>query len=99
MQNGKSITGKLFGYSQWGPLGKLAQLVPDADVISSAQQLAEQAVRFPQVWQESVLAGISVFLSDSNSFYRLNGVPRQGFSRKKLSAAWELFSLMKAHGM
>ena len=30
-----------------------------------------------------------VWLPDCNPFYRLNGVPRQGFSRKKLSAEWD----------
>ncbi len=46
VENSKRITGKLFGYAQWGPCRKLAQMASEADVISSAQQLAEQAVRF-----------------------------------------------------
>ena len=46
VENSKRITGKLFGYAQWGPWRKLAQMASEADVIRSAQQLAEQAVRF-----------------------------------------------------
>jgi len=46
VENSKAITGKLFGYAQWGPWRKLAQMASEADVISSAEQLAEQAVRF-----------------------------------------------------
>ena len=46
LQNSERITGKLFGYAQWGPWRKLAQMASEADVISSARQLAEQAVRF-----------------------------------------------------
>ena len=46
VENSKRVTGKLFGYAQWGPWRKLAQMASEADVISSAQQLAEQAVRF-----------------------------------------------------
>jgi hypothetical protein len=46
VENSKSITGKLFGYAQWGPWRRLAQMASEADVISSAEQLSEQAVRF-----------------------------------------------------
>ncbi len=44
--NSRRITGKLFGYAQWKPWRKLAQMVSEAEVISSALQLAGQAVRF-----------------------------------------------------
>ena len=40
------ITGKLFGYAQWGPWRKLADKVSDADAIASVQQLARDATRF-----------------------------------------------------
>jgi predicted amidohydrolase YtcJ len=39
------ITGKLFGYSQWGPWRRLARGVSDADAIASMQQLARDAIR------------------------------------------------------
>ncbi len=42
----RRITGKLFGYAQWRPWSRLARTASEADVIASARQLAEQAVRF-----------------------------------------------------
>jgi predicted amidohydrolase YtcJ len=42
----RRITGKLFGYAQWGPWRRLAREASDADAIASAQQLAQEAVRF-----------------------------------------------------
>lgn len=46
VEHSKQITGKLFGYAQWGPWRRLALMASETEVISSAQQLAEQAVRF-----------------------------------------------------
>jgi len=45
VEHSKQITGKLFGYAQWRPWRRLAQMASETEVISSAQQLAEQAVR------------------------------------------------------
>jgi predicted amidohydrolase YtcJ len=42
----RRITGKLFGYAQWGPWRTLAAEATDADAIASAEQLARDAVRF-----------------------------------------------------
>ena len=42
----KRITGKFFGYAQWPHWRKLAHQASDQDAIDSAQQLAEQAIRF-----------------------------------------------------
>ncbi len=42
----RQVTGKLFGYAQWGPWRRLAQEVSDSDAIASMQQLAEEALRF-----------------------------------------------------
>jgi predicted amidohydrolase YtcJ len=42
----KRITGKLFGYAQWRPWAKLARQASDAEAINSAQQLAQEAIRF-----------------------------------------------------
>jgi predicted amidohydrolase YtcJ len=42
----RRITGKLFGYAQWGPWRRLAAQASDADAIASVQQLAQDALRF-----------------------------------------------------
>jgi predicted amidohydrolase YtcJ len=42
----KRITGKLFGYAQWRPWARLAAQASETDAIASAQQLAQEAVRF-----------------------------------------------------
>ena len=46
LEGSKRITGKLFGYAQWRPWSRLAQVASHAEVIASTQQLAERAVRF-----------------------------------------------------
>ena len=40
----RRITGKLFGYAQWGPWSRVAESASDAEVIDSARQLAAQAI-------------------------------------------------------
>ena len=42
----RRITGKLFGYAQWGPWRRLARGVSDEDAIASVQRLAHDAIRF-----------------------------------------------------
>jgi predicted amidohydrolase YtcJ len=42
----KRITGKLFGYAQWKPWRRLATEASDADIVSSARQLGQEASRF-----------------------------------------------------
>ena len=42
----RRITGKLFGYAQWGPWRRLADLASEAEAIASAQQLAQEALRY-----------------------------------------------------
>lgn len=39
------ITGKLFGYSQWGPWRRLADSTPAAEAVADAQQMADEAIR------------------------------------------------------
>jgi predicted amidohydrolase YtcJ len=46
VEGSKRITGKLFGYAQWRPWSRLAHAASDADAISSARQLADEAIRF-----------------------------------------------------
>ncbi len=39
------ITGKLFGYAQWGPWRRLADRTPASEAVADAQQLAREAIR------------------------------------------------------
>src|SRR5215469_12361274 len=42
----RRVTGKLFGYAQWGPWRRLADRASEADAIASAERLAQEALRF-----------------------------------------------------
>jgi predicted amidohydrolase YtcJ len=40
------ITGKLFGYAQWGPWRRLADTASISEAVADARQLAQEAIRF-----------------------------------------------------